>query len=304
MSDSNRIRLACREAGTSGNWKILRRTSGAPGVTTNTENSNEVLGDRLISDQILQSLETGGSVEFEFSCLSFDDMISSAFCEAWSVDDPVADTDTLLIGSDDILFDVLLSYQDIGRHVKFNSVRVGQLDLTIEAAATMTGTLAFAGTDYDDSYDPSTDTFDAAGTERILRGADVGTISLEGSPMTGTCIPSFSLSLNNNYTAGYCLGSITPGKQSKGTAEPTGTLTISMTADTFDTWKDIIAQEPISISIPFGDGTTTYTISIPRAKAAGELPAPGANEIVNMEWNYTATRDANGVALKITKVTA
>lgn len=304
MSESNRIRVAYRPAGGVGNWQVMRRTSGGPALTMNTENSNEVIGDRLVSDLILQSAETGGSLEFEFSATSFDDWLASAFCSAWQIDTPAVGTDTLTIGTDDILFDVLLSYQDIGRHIKFNSMRVGQLDLNVEAAATMTGTIAFAGTDYDANYDPSLDTFDAATTTRVLRGVDVGTISLEGAPMTGTCIPSFSLSLNNNYQAGFCLGTLTPGKQVKGTAEPTGVLGISMTADTFDTWKQLIAQEEMSLSFPFGDGTTSYTLTIPRLKASGDLPVPGANEIVNWEWNYTALRDVNGIALQLTRTTA
>lgn len=304
MSESNRIRVAYRAAGSSDNWQVMRRTSGGPALTMNTENSNEVIGDRLVSDLILQSAETGGSLEFEFSATSFDDWLSSAFCKAWSVDDPSAGTDTLLIGVDDILFDVLLSYQDIDRHIKFNSMRVGQLDLNVEAGATMTGTIAFAGTDYDAEYDPSGDIFDAATTTRVLRGVDVGTISLDGTPMTGTCIPSLSLSLNNNYQAGFCLGSLSPGKQVKGTAEPTGTLGISMTADTYDTWVELIAQSELSLAFPFGDGTNSYTLTIPRLKASGDLPVPGANEIVNWEWNYTALRDVNGIALQLTRTTA
>lgn len=304
MSESNRIRVAYRAAGSTDDWQVMRRTSGGPALTMNTENSNEVLGDRLVSDLILQSAETGGSLEFEFSATSFDDWLSSAFCKAWSADDPVAGTDTLVIGVDDILFDVLLSYQDINRHIKFNSMRVGQLDLTAEAAATMTGTLAFVGTDYDADYDPTADTFLPATATRVLRGVDVGTISMEGTPMTGTCIPGFTLSLNNNYQAGFCLGSLSPGKQVKGTAEPTGTLTISMTADTFDTWKQLIAQSEMSLEFPFGDGSTSYTLTIPRLKASGDLPVPGANEIVNWEWNYTALRDANGIALQLTRTTA
>ena len=33
MSESNRIRVAYRAAGSSGNWQVMRRTSGGPALT-------------------------------------------------------------------------------------------------------------------------------------------------------------------------------------------------------------------------------------------------------------------------------
>lgn len=305
MSDSNRIRVAYRADGTTAGWQILRRTSGGPTLTTNTEISNEVLGDRQVTDLILQSIESGGTIDFEFSASTFDDWMSSAFCDTWTADDPVIGTDSLVIGSSDILYEVLLSYQDIGKHIQFSGVRAGQMTFNFEAAATVTGSLDLAGTSYDDTYDPTLDTFLDANDKRVLRGADVGTVEIDDVAQTGTCIPGFSLTLNNNYTAGFCLGSTTPGKQSKGRAEATGTMTISNTASTFNQWSGLIAQDSIKVEFPFTDGTDSYKITIWRAKASGDPPAPGANEIVNWEWNYTATRDAvTGESLRIERTIA
>lgn len=305
MSDSNRIRVAYRADGTTNDWQILRRTSGGPTLTTNTENSNEVLGDRQVTDLILQSIETGGTIDVELSTETYDDWMASALCNTWTADDPIAGTDSLVIGSADVLYEVLLSYQDIDRHIQFSGVRASQMTFNFEAAATVTGSLDLAGTSYDDSYDPTTDTFLDANDNRVLRGADVGTVEIDDVAQTGVCIPGFSLTVNNNYTAGYCLGSVTPGKQSKGTAEVTGTITISNTAATFDQWKDLIAQTPIKVEFPFSDGTNSYKITMWRLKAAGDPPAPGANEIVNWEWNYTATRDSvTGESLRIERTIA
>lgn len=305
MSDSNSIRVAYRADGSSDDWQIMRRTSGGPTMTTNTENSNEVLGDRQVTDLILQSIETGGTIDFEMSTETYDDWMSSAMCSTWTADDPTAGTDSLVIGSSDVLFEVLLSYQGINRHIKFSGVRAAQMTFNFEAAATVTGSLDLAGTSYDDSYDPGSDSFLPANDNRVLRGADVGTVEIDDTAQTGVCIPGFSLTLNNNYTAGFCLGSVTPGKQSKGTAEATGTITISNTAGTFDQWKSLIAQTPIKLEFPFGDGTNSYKITMWRLKAAGEPSAPGANEIVNWEWNYTATRDSTtGESLRIERTIA
>ncbi len=299
MAEANRVRIAYRAAGSTDNWKIVRRTNDALNAGTETVRSDEVRSDRKRGGQKITTITVGGTIDFEFSSTSFDDFLAGAMCMAWAVDTPIAGTDQLAVGTADTKFDILKSYLDEDRHVLLKECEVGQLSLTMDAGAKVTGQITFAGTEVDDSYDPSTDTFDSAETTLIMdSSSNLSSIEIDGSAVTGMIVTGMSLDINNNHTAGQGLGSQYQFHD-KGSADITGSKTFRMSAAAFDLWKNTLVNQPISSSVTLGDGTTSYVFKAGEEYLAGDLPSGALDSILSLELSSTVATDGTGEMLLI-----
>jgi len=299
MAEANRVRIAYRAAGSSDNWKIIRRTNDALNAGTETVRSDEIRSDRKRGAQKITTITVGGTVDFEFSAASFDDFLAGAMCMPWDVDTPVAGTDQLRVGTIDTQFDILKSYLDEDRHVLLKECEVGQLSLTMDAGAKVTGQIDFAGTEVDDAYDPSLDTFDPAGTTIIMdSSSNLSSIMIDGAAVTGMIVTGLSLTINNNHTAGQGIGSQYQFHD-KGSADITGTKTFRMSAAAFDLWKNTLTNTPISSSVTLGDGTTSYVFKAGEEYLAGDLPSGALDTILSLELNSVVATDSAGEMLVI-----
>ena len=134
---------------------------------------------------------------------------------------------------------------------------------------------------------------------------DIGAININGAPLTNSCIESLSITIDNNYQAQNCIGSLAAKTHVKNTASVTGSQTISFSAEAYDLWKGQITNEDISIDFSVTDGTNTYAFSLPRTRISGDLPGGTRDEILTLEAEYTAIRDdVEETSFKITRTPA
>lgn len=296
------IRIAYREDGASTPWEILRRADGSPNITVNTEGAGENLGRREETDEVRLSDEVGGDVTFNFSAQSFDDFIAGAFGDSW---DDVSG-ELIAGGKEDKAFEILISYQQIGKHVLMSGMRVSTLELNIEAEEKITGTIGFMGTGYDRAYDPATDDFNDPTTTVVMSSAtNGGDVMVDGAKMEGTCISTFNLSLDNQYQAQYCIGKAAPGQQIMGMLDATGDISFAFTAAGFDLWAKTITRVPVTTSFEMSDDTTTYKIETAKTYLSGELPVPTDSDPAVAELEAQHRLDVTaGYSVKITRTPA
>lgn len=299
MSSSNAVRIAYREAGSSDPFKVLRYTSEAFTATPATTESAEVRTDRMIADLYLTSLATSGSIDFEFSAENFDLLMQAAMCQDFDVNGVAK------IGKLDKTFEILKSYTDIDKHILIQDVKVSTMTLNVEAGALVTGSFEFVGGNVDVDFDPTSETFDEPANTSLINAAnDIGSININGAPLTGSCIETLSITLDNNYQAQNCIGSLAAKTHVKNTASVSGSQTISFSAESYDLWKGQITNEDIAVSFSLTDGTTTYQFDLPRTRISGDLPGGTRDEILTLDAEYSAIRDETlETSFMITKTT-
>lgn len=298
------IRIAYRATATGpqNNWEILRRADGGPNITINTEGAGENVGRREETDEVRLSDEVGGDVNFNFSAQSFDDFISAAFGNDW---DGVTG-EVIAGGLEDKSFDILVSYQQINKHVLMTGMRVNTLELNIQAEEKITGTINFVGTGYDEDYDPTGDTFNNATTTPVMSAAtNGGDVLIDGASLPGTCISRYGMTLDNQYQAQYCIGRAAPGRQIIGMLDVTGNIDFAFTEDGFELWKHSITRVPVTTSFTMSDGTYTYQIETAKTYLSGDLPVPTQNDpaIAELEAQHRLDVTA-GYSVKITRTPA
>lgn len=299
MASANLVRIAYREAGSSGNWQIIRRTGDSLTAAPNSVESEEVRSDRMRGGPSIVTITAGGGIDLEFSAQSYDDFLSSAMCSAWEVDTPTEGTDQLSVGTSDVKLDVLKSYMDSGKHVEIKNCVVSEMSLTLDSGAKVTGSITLMGTDVDDDYDPSGDDFDDAPTTLMMNSSsNISSVQVDGSPLSGMCITGMSLDINNGYSSDQCVGSLYENHW-KGSASITGNKTFRMSAAAYELWQQTLTNEPISSEFALGDGTTTYKFVTGVEYLSGDLPSGGLDSILSMSLDTSAAVDDTGEMLLI-----
>lgn len=303
MSESNRVRIAYRIGGT-GNWKPLRRTGDALTVGTETVTSNEIRDDRKRGGQKVVTQTAGGTIDYEFSAKTFDELMAAAFMTNWQADTPVAGSDQLTVGTTSVTLDILKSYLDEDRHVLISNAQVSQLSITMNAASVVTGQLTVVGSASDVDYDPSGDTFDSLGDELVMDSSNnLGSFLIDAAPVSGMCFTAMTLDLNNNHQSDQCLGAVNQNHW-KGSAAVTGSITVRSSAAAFDLWKNSINNTPVQLQYQLDDGSNTYAVDVANAFLAGELPSGGMDAILSFELNFNASAKSDGSYLSVTRTLA
>lgn len=293
MAESNRVRIAYRAAGGGPtDWKTLRRTSDSLTVGTETVVSDEIRSDRKRGGQKVVTQTAGGSLSIEFSAKSFDDLIAAAMMNTWQ-------TDSLEVGTTTVKIDILKSYLDEGRHVLFEDCEVSSMSLSMDSAAKVTGEFAVMATTFDADYAITTDTFAAAETTLIMDSSNnLGTINVDGAPLSGMCFTAMGLELNNNHQSDQCLGEVTQNHW-KGSASVTGSITVRSSSAAFGLWENSITNTPVKLEYTLSDGSNSYAIAVEAAHLSGDLPSGGLDAILSFDLSFTAATGAAGAYLKI-----
>lgn len=282
MASSSRVRIAFRAAGSSDPWSILRRTNDALTLGSESQRSDEVRDDRMRSGQVTTTVTAGGSVDIEFSAVSFDALLSAAMHNSWN-------DDVLGVGTEDIRFDILKSYLDTGDHFLLEDCVVSELSLTMNAGEKVTGQIVFMGESFDDDYDPSGDTFDPAEETLIMDSSNnLGSIMQNGAPISGMCYTALSININNGYQSDQCVGELNQ-RHWVGSADITGNKAIRLSAAALELWRNSITNAPVSSAWTLSDGDYSYEFSLPRIQLSGNLPAGGLDQILTVDMQYVAS---------------
>jgi len=299
MSESNQVRIAIRPKGSTDPWTVLRRTGDALTLSANTQRSNNVRSDRLRDAQKVTGLTVGGTVDFEMTASEYDDLIAAAMCSTWEADTPSAGTDQIKVGTKTTQFDVLKSYQDSDEHVLMQDMEVASLSINMSAGERITAQVTFAGGGADYQYDPSGDTFDSVASAMFFDSSNnLSSITVDGSPLTGTCITAMSINIDNSHQQDQCIGSLYQ-TQHKGSANITTNKTIRMSSEAFSLWSNMITNTPVAFSFTMGDGADSYSFSAPAEYLSGDLPSGGLDAILSLDLSGALAADAAGDMLTI-----
>ena len=210
MAESNQQFVAVRLAGSTDPWQVLRRTDGAPGITTNMTNPNEIDADGQDSSMLLTSITVGGDVSIAFSAKTYDLLIRNVMGSEWVVDGVDPTLSTIIIGQDTPKLEFLVQYQDVGasgKAYKIGDANVSQLQLSLSAGEMVSGSISIIGEDYDADYDFSGDTFtDETTTKPINAAQDINELSIQGQTLIDVCVNTMDVTINRNYQEDPCIG--------------------------------------------------------------------------------------------------
>lgn len=304
MASSSRVRIAYRVAGSSDPWQIIRRTGDALTVGSETQRSEQVISDRTRGDQRVTTITAGGTIDYEFSAGTFDELLSAALAGTWQTDTPVVGTDQLTNGTTAPRYEFLKSYLDTGDHIKIGNAVISQLSLAASAGQKVTGQLTIMGSSHDDAYDPTADTFTDP-TDSIIMDAsnNLGSITIDGSPTTGICFTEISVTISGGFQSDQCVGSLYQN-HFEGSFDITGSVTMRLSANALAEWRKSITSTPIALGFTLSEGTDSYAVSLPRNFLSGDLPSGGLDTILTSSLNLTAARDASGVMFQVERTTA
>lgn len=294
MSESNRVRIAYRVAGSTDPWKIIRRTNDALTAGTEVQRSDEVRSDRQRSGQKVTTITAGGTVDFEMSAGSFDDFLAAALCTDWTAD-------VLTVGTTTKRFDILKSYLADDEHIMFSDMEVGQLSLSAQSGQKITGQITFMGRAVDDDYDVTGATFTDATTSIIFdASSNLNGITVDGVALTNTCFKALDITINNNHQTDQCIGSQFQN-HFKGSCDITTSSTIRMASSALDLWRNSIANVPVELAFTMGADGYTYDFALGHVDLSTEPPSGALDAILDMSVEGTAAVASDGQMITITR---
>ncbi|RKQ97150.1 hypothetical protein C7446_2570 [Kushneria sinocarnis] len=303
MASGNQQRVCVRQAGSDEPWQILRRTDGAPGITTNMEDPNEVDSSGQQNSMMLTSITVGGDTSIAFSASTYDLIIRNVMGSEWQSDG------SIVIGQDTPALEFLVAYMDVGSNgvgYLISEANVSQLQLSISAGSALTGSFSVVGEGYNANYDFSGDSFtDETSTKVINCAQDINEIVIDGQSQINVCVNSMDLTINRNYQEDACVGHLV-AHQDKGTAQGSGSISLALTQDTFNLLEQSINEEEFGIRVDMGDGNgNQYLFELLRVKLGVEMPSGGRDAILRPSVNYNALRDATAdTFIRITRTQA
>ncbi|HGY4495614.1 TPA: phage tail tube protein, partial [Klebsiella pneumoniae] len=165
---------------TAGAWNLLRRSSFGLKPTQNTNDNDEIAGDRMAQGVSRGTVDVGGDVGTRFRWNQHDDFLSSCFGSEWL-------NNVLTMGNGRITFSVATFASDVGIAQIARGCQVGTFQMEIPADGDITATITFAGLDWETKGDDTsyfTAPVDLAGALRYsfkevtnirLNGVDGGT---------------------------------------------------------------------------------------------------------------------------------
>jgi hypothetical protein len=294
MSESNRVRIAYRDAGSTDPWQIVRRTNDALTAGTEVQRSEEVRSDRQRSGQKVTTITAGGTLDIEMSAGSYDDFLAAALCTEWA-------TDVLTVGTTTKRFDVLKSYLADDEHIMFADMEVGQLSLSAQSGQKITGQITFMGRAVDDDYDITGDTFTDATTSIIFdASSNLNGITVDGSALANTCFKALDITINNNHQTDQCIGSQFQN-HFKGSCDITTSSTIRMASSALELWRNSIANVPVEMAFIMGADGYTYDFALGHVDLSTEPPSGALDAILDMTVEGTAAVDSTGEMITVTR---
>lgn len=271
-------------------WDEMRITGTTLGLSKDSLQSGEIRKDRQISDFRLGANQVQGEINFELSYGTFDKLLESALMGTWDVDNPVAGTDTLSVGTDRKSFSFLRQFEDIQDKPFFlyTGCEINTLSLAISANAMITGTMSIVGRSQSISATaPASSTFNAPTTTAAM---DSFTGTLDEGGATIAVITEITLQLENGLAPRFVVGSKDSILPSSGRSNLTGSITAYFESAALAEKFVNETESSISFDMPDADGNL-QTHVIPRIKYTGGQPDISGEGPVTLNMPFQALLD-------------
>ena len=264
-------------------WKTARFVRDNLGGRPVSVQSAEQRGDREPVAQILTNLDVGGSLDVEWSQVTFDDFLEALLGGTWTAN-------VLKLGTTDRSFSIEREYVGLSRFAQFTGMRVASMTLNVTFGAIVTGSFVFAGNGAAKAATTAVGigSVAAATAGRVLNGGnDLTVLNIDNAAVLFP-VRSFTMNIDNNIQAITAIGTLAPTNQAVQAATINGTMEMYLDADSIDLFDSIIANTSVDLDFTLSDGTNTYAVALPQCYLSGDLPgSQGRTEpiIQTVEWS-------------------
>ncbi|ELT9608573.1 Ig domain-containing protein [Raoultella planticola] len=271
---------------TVGVWDLLRRASFGLAPTQNTNDNDEIGGDRMAQGVSRGTIDVGGDVGTKFRWNQHDAFLASCFGAEWL-------KNVLTMGNSRITFSVASYAEDVGIAQIARGCQVATLQIEIPNDGDITATVTFAGLDWETKGDDTsyfTSPVDAAGALRYSF-KEVTNIRLNGvDGGTGFCVDTFNIQFDNNMQTQRCIGtgSAFAGANIPTTFTPSGQVTLSWSKAAWELYKKTFTGETVPFSFTLENAEGAYTFYFPEVQISGDWPDAGSTDIVQVQLDITA----------------
>ncbi|HEC2581882.1 TPA: Ig domain-containing protein [Raoultella ornithinolytica] len=271
---------------TVGVWDLLRRASFGLAPTQNTNDNDEIGGDRMAQGVSRGTIDVGGDVGTKFHWNQHDAFLASCFGAEWL-------NNVLTMGNSRITFSVASYAEDVGIAQIARGCQVATLQIEIPNDGDITATVTFAGLDWETKGDDTsyfTSPVDAAGALRYSF-KEVTNIRLNGvDGGTGFCVDTFNIQFDNNMQTQRCIGtgSAFAGANIPTTFTPSGQVTLSWSKAAWELYKKTFTGETVPFSFTLENAEGAYTFDFPEVQISGDWPDAGSTDIVQVQLDITA----------------
>ncbi|WP_316436399.1 phage tail tube protein [Klebsiella pasteurii] len=271
---------------TVGVWDLLRRASFGLAPTQNTNDNDEIGGDRMAQGVSRGTIDVGGDVGTKFRWKQHDAFLASCFGAEWL-------NNVLTMGNDRITFSVASYAEDVGIAQIARGCQVATLQIEIPNDGDITATVTFAGLDWETKGDDTsffTAPTDNAGALRYSF-KEVTALSLNGvAGGNGFCVDTFNIQFDNNMQTQRCIGtgSAFAGANIPTTFTPSGQVTLSWSKAAWELYKKTFTGETVPFSFTLENAEGAYTFDFPEVQISGDWPDAGSTDIVQVQLDITA----------------
>ncbi len=254
-----------------GNMVSLPYVSNSLNLTKEQIQSAAITPDRMIRNDRHGNRQAGGEVAVEFAPVDFDGLLESAFMSSWS-------TNTLKVGTNLQTFSIEDSLNDVNVFRMFTGVTVGSMNLSIAPNQMAQATFNLVGKDAVVTTTSAKPTKTAAAGHQPFDSCS-GSIKIGnagGTPAATATITSLELSINNDVSPAFVVGSCSAAQLEFGMATVSGTLSAYVEDNTIYNRFLNETETAIEFTLSNPAGNRPYTFLIPRAKLnSGDMPVSG-----------------------------
>lgn len=274
------------ETPSAGVWNLLRRLSFGLMPTQNTNDNDEIGGDRMAQGVSRGTIDVGGDVGTKFRWNQHDDFLASCFGADWL-------DNVLTMGNNRITFSVSSYADDVGIAQIARGCQVATFQIEIPNDGDITATITFAGLDWETKADDTsyfTNPVDGAGALRYSFKEVTG-LSLNGvAGGAGFCVDTFNIQFDNNMQTQRCIGtgSAFAGANIPTTFTPSGQITLSWSKAAWEIYKKTFTGETVPFTFTLENAEGAYTFSFPEVQISGDWPDAGNTDIVQVQLDITA----------------
>lgn len=300
MVDSSQTRLAYIAESAWGTtpatptFQELRYTG--ENLNPNIENvvSNEIRSDRNVTDLIQVGAGAGGSIDFELTYGTLDDLLESLMYSAWA-------TNTLKNGvtEQSLTFEKTFEAGATDQYHRITGGIVNNMSLAIAAGQIVTGSMDIIGKDYNTAQAAiAGSSYTGANSNDVMSaGNDFASLAITG--VTGPEITALNLNIANNLRRQDVVGSIDARGIGTGRFEVSGDMTLYYENE--ELLDLFLAGTAADLSFILGTGST-YQFDIANLKfETAQVVAAGNDQDVFIETTFRGLYDGTDNTLEINR---
>ena len=283
-------------------FKTARYTSETLRLAKQTMQSDEITGNRNVTDIADVGRSVEGAINTEISYGTFDDWLEGLLGNAWA-------TNVLKNGAVDktFAFEKTFATGTPGTFTRYRGCRFNTFDLTLAAKQKVTGAWGIMGVGSPAPVDAiiTGATYGAQTTTPILNAATNVAALAVGGVATPVKVNSLSLRVTNNLYANDVIGAYEVDSHGLGLFVVNGTM--SAFFENKDLYNAILNHDDVSLAFTIGAAANSkYKFELPRMKLTDGGPTVGGNaRSVMIEAPFQALYSAAELAtMKITRAVA